>query len=402
MVISWLIPSVGIRCITSACGPGPSSDILKSVPLFSGWTPRELEQIALDDARTEVRRGLTPSPRRAPGGAGLSSSSRVARPTSRSRASPRGGRFKAGDYFRRDRAFSPAPTATATITAKTDMVCWGHDNPGIFRPARREPTPRSAWKLLTGDGRQASSSGADLTHRQPVASVALVEPVDSIDYLSPTRRPAPGRLAPRRGGFAKQRSTMRHGREMLTLAGAVLRAVLRTLKTPGCGSGAADLRRRESDGREALRTLALREQTAATPDPPRRSTCFEGGRRRAAAGFVIRSTGRRSAASSRVAEPRRRRSADLVPGNRAHRDGPTGQRGSRLKACRRGRLRLALLRPPLAATARLCGARWPVCGNRVKTKGLSRKRTPGTNRSSVSHSPADGERGTEEDDEDAA
>jgi CRP-like cAMP-binding protein len=58
---------------------------------------------------------------------------------------PRGA-IKAGDYFG-EIALLTGSDRTATITAKTDMVCWGM-TPWDFRPLV-ESNSTIAWKLLT-------------------------------------------------------------------------------------------------------------------------------------------------------------------------------------------------------------------------------------------------------------
>ena len=165
---------VGIRCITPPW-PGPPSDILKSVPLFAGLDDRELEQIASTMRERQVRRGDTVTEEGA-GGAGffvVESGEADVSVDGQARGS-----IKAGDYFG-EIALLTGSDRTATITAKTDMDCWGM-TPWDFRPLV-ESNSTIAWKLLTA---MADKLSSQRHHRPPVGSVARMEPVDSIDYLA--------------------------------------------------------------------------------------------------------------------------------------------------------------------------------------------------------------------------
>ena len=117
--------------------------MLKNVPLVAGLDSRELEQIAATMRERRVTAGDTVTEEGA-GGAGFFvvesgeadvSVDGVAR-----------GSIKAGDYFG-EIALLTGSDRTATITAKSDMVCWGM-TPWDFRPLV-ESNSTIAWKLLT-------------------------------------------------------------------------------------------------------------------------------------------------------------------------------------------------------------------------------------------------------------
>ena len=120
-----------------------SAEMLKHVPLFAGLDDRELGQIAGTMRERRFSAGDTVTQEGA-GGAGFFvveqgeaevSVDGVAR-----------GTIKAGDYFG-EIALLTGSDRTATITAKTDMVCWGM-TPWDFRPLV-EGNSAIAWKLLT-------------------------------------------------------------------------------------------------------------------------------------------------------------------------------------------------------------------------------------------------------------
>ena len=120
-----------------------SSDILKSVPLFAGLDDRELEQIASTMRERKFAAGDTVTEEGA-GGAGffvVESGEAEVSVDGQAR-----GAIKAGDYFG-EIALLTGSDRTATITAKTDMVCWGM-TPWDFRPLV-ESNSTIAWKLLT-------------------------------------------------------------------------------------------------------------------------------------------------------------------------------------------------------------------------------------------------------------
>ena len=121
-----------------------SSDMLKKVPLFAGLDDRELEQIAATMRERTFAAGDTVTEEGA-GGAGFFIVESGEADVSRRRAG-RAARSSAGDYFG-EIALLTGSDRTATITAKTDMVCWGM-TPWDFRPLV-ESNSTIAWKLLT-------------------------------------------------------------------------------------------------------------------------------------------------------------------------------------------------------------------------------------------------------------
>ncbi|MDX6486774.1 MAG: family transcriptional regulator, cyclic receptor protein [Gaiellaceae bacterium] len=120
-----------------------SPDVLKKVPLFAGLDERELEQIASTMRERRFSAGDTVTEEGA-GGAGFFIVEDGEADVSVDGA-PRGS-IKSGDYFG-EIALLTGSDRTATITAKTDMVCWGM-TPWDFRPLV-ESNSTIAWKLLT-------------------------------------------------------------------------------------------------------------------------------------------------------------------------------------------------------------------------------------------------------------
>ena len=120
-----------------------STDVLKKVPLFSGLDDRELQEIAAQMRERKFAAGDTVTQEGA-GGAGFfvveSGEADV------SVAGAERGTIGAGDYFG-EIALLTGSDRTATITAKSDMVCWGM-TPWDFRPLV-ESNSTIAWKLLT-------------------------------------------------------------------------------------------------------------------------------------------------------------------------------------------------------------------------------------------------------------
>ena len=117
--------------------------MLKNVPLFVGLDNRELEQIAATMRERKFAAGDTVTEEGA-GGAGF-----FVVETGEAEVSVDGvarGSIKAGDYFG-EIALLTGSDRTATIKAKTDMVCWGM-TPWDFRPLV-ESNSTIAWKLLT-------------------------------------------------------------------------------------------------------------------------------------------------------------------------------------------------------------------------------------------------------------
>ena len=120
-----------------------SADVLKQVPLFAGLDDREVQEIAGQMRERRFAAGDTVTQEGA-GGAGFfvveSGEAEV-----EVAGEPRG-TIGPGDYFG-EIALLTGSDRTATITAKTDMVCWGM-TPWDFRPLV-ESNSTIAWKLLT-------------------------------------------------------------------------------------------------------------------------------------------------------------------------------------------------------------------------------------------------------------
>jgi CRP/FNR family transcriptional regulator, cyclic AMP receptor protein len=120
-----------------------SAAVLKKVPLFAGLDDRELEQIAgtMRERRFSAGDKVTEE---GAGGAGFfvveDGNAEVT-----VEGQPRGS-IGAGDYFG-EIALLTGSDRTATITATSDMVCWGM-TPWDFRPLV-ESNSTIAWKLLT-------------------------------------------------------------------------------------------------------------------------------------------------------------------------------------------------------------------------------------------------------------
>ena len=120
-----------------------SADVLKKVPLFSGLDQRELEQIASTMRERRFSAGDTVTQEGA-GGAGffvVEEGEAEVTVEGESR-----GTIGAGSYFG-EIALLTGSDRTATLKAKTDMLCWGM-TPWDFRPLV-ESNSAIAWKLLT-------------------------------------------------------------------------------------------------------------------------------------------------------------------------------------------------------------------------------------------------------------
>ena len=120
-----------------------SPEMLKTVPLFADLDDRELQQIAASMRERRFAAGDTVTQEGA-GGAGFfvveSGDADVSvEGTARGTIGP-------GDYFG-EIALLTGSDRTATITATTDMVCYGM-TPWDFRPLV-ESNSTIAWKLLT-------------------------------------------------------------------------------------------------------------------------------------------------------------------------------------------------------------------------------------------------------------
>jgi CRP/FNR family transcriptional regulator len=117
--------------------------MLKKVPLFSGLDNRELNQIASSMRERRFKAGDTITQEGA-GGAGFfvveegEAEVNVAGETR--------GSIGPGDYFGEIALLNESPR-TATLTARTDMLCYGM-TPWDFRPLV-ESNSTIAWKLLT-------------------------------------------------------------------------------------------------------------------------------------------------------------------------------------------------------------------------------------------------------------
>jgi CRP/FNR family transcriptional regulator len=117
--------------------------MLKRVPLFSTLDNKELDQIARSMRERLFKAGDTITQEGA-GGAGFfvvgeGEADVVVSGETRGSIGP-------GDYFGEIALINESPR-TATLTAKTDMVCYGM-TPWDFRPLV-ESNSTIAWKLLT-------------------------------------------------------------------------------------------------------------------------------------------------------------------------------------------------------------------------------------------------------------
>ena len=122
---------------------GSSADMLKKVPLFSGLDKRELEQIAASMRERRVSAGEVFLEQGA-GGAGF-----FVVEEGEAEVTVDGNPVSSvgpGDYFG-EIALLTGSDRTATVTAKTDMLCYGM-TPWEFKPLV-ESNSAIAWKLLT-------------------------------------------------------------------------------------------------------------------------------------------------------------------------------------------------------------------------------------------------------------
>jgi CRP/FNR family transcriptional regulator, cyclic AMP receptor protein len=117
--------------------------MLKKVPLFAGLDNKELQQIASNMRERRFNAGDTVTQEGA-GGVGFfvveSGEADV------DVGGEKKGSVGAGDYFGEIALINESPR-TATLTARTDMVCYGM-TPWDFRPLV-ETNSTIAWKLLT-------------------------------------------------------------------------------------------------------------------------------------------------------------------------------------------------------------------------------------------------------------
>jgi CRP-like cAMP-binding protein len=122
---------------------GAPVDTLKKVPLFAGLDNKELQQIASSMRERKFKAGDTVTQEGA-GGVGFfvvesgQADVNVGGETK--------GSVGPGDYFGEIALINESPR-TATLTARTDMLCYGM-TPWDFRPLV-ETNSTIAWKLLT-------------------------------------------------------------------------------------------------------------------------------------------------------------------------------------------------------------------------------------------------------------
>jgi CRP/FNR family transcriptional regulator, cyclic AMP receptor protein len=117
--------------------------MLKKVPLFAGLDDRELDQIAKSMRERHFKAGDTVTQEGAGGVGFFVVESGEADVTI---GGDTRGTIGPGDYFGEIALINESPR-TATITARTDMVCYGM-TPWDFRPLV-EMNSTIAWKLLT-------------------------------------------------------------------------------------------------------------------------------------------------------------------------------------------------------------------------------------------------------------
>jgi CRP/FNR family transcriptional regulator, cyclic AMP receptor protein len=120
-----------------------SGDMLKKVPLFADLDARELEQISSSMRERRFSAGDTVTQEGAGGAGFFVVESGEAEVTVD--GTPRG-TIGPGDYFG-EIALLTGSDRTATITATSDMLCYGM-TPWDFRPLV-ESNSAIAWKLLT-------------------------------------------------------------------------------------------------------------------------------------------------------------------------------------------------------------------------------------------------------------
>ena len=118
-------------------------DTLKKVPLFAGLDNRELQQIADSLRERRFHAGDTVTQEGAGGVGFFVVEDGEADVTV---AGEQRGTIGPGDYFG-EIALLTGSDRTATITARSDMTCWGM-TPWDFRPLV-EGNSAIAWKLLT-------------------------------------------------------------------------------------------------------------------------------------------------------------------------------------------------------------------------------------------------------------
>ena len=122
---------------------GASTDMLKKVPLFSGLDEKELKEVASSMRERKFRAGDTVTQEGAGGVGFFVVESGEADVNVGGEAK---GSVGPGDYFGEIALINESPR-TATLTARTDMICYGM-TPWDFRPLV-ESNSAIAWKLLT-------------------------------------------------------------------------------------------------------------------------------------------------------------------------------------------------------------------------------------------------------------
>jgi CRP/FNR family cyclic AMP-dependent transcriptional regulator len=122
---------------------GAPIDALKKVPLFAGLDDKELQEIARSMRERRFSAGDTVTQEGA-GGVGFFVVQEGQADVQVGGAAK--GSVGPGDYFGEIALINESPR-TATLTARTDMVCYGM-TPWDFRPLV-ETNSTIAWKLLT-------------------------------------------------------------------------------------------------------------------------------------------------------------------------------------------------------------------------------------------------------------
>jgi CRP/FNR family transcriptional regulator, cyclic AMP receptor protein len=120
-----------------------SADTLRNVPLFAGLNKKELQQIASSMRERRFKAGDTLTQEGAGGVGFFIVEEGKAEVTVGGEAR---GSIGPGDYFGEIALINESPR-TATLTASTDMVCYGM-TPWDFKPLV-EGNSTIAWKLLT-------------------------------------------------------------------------------------------------------------------------------------------------------------------------------------------------------------------------------------------------------------
>ena len=122
---------------------GASIDMLKKVPLFAGLDNKELQEIARSMRERRFKAGDTVTQEGA-GGVGFFVVEEGQADVNVGGESK--GSVGPGDYFGEIALINESPR-TATLTTRTDMLCYGM-TPWDFRPLV-ETNSTIAWKLLT-------------------------------------------------------------------------------------------------------------------------------------------------------------------------------------------------------------------------------------------------------------